>query len=66
MVAAGQAAILLHLAQHTADHGAQRLLDDLVIGNQAVGASSFIAAKGSAPDERSSGAMDCLALRSPQ
>ena len=35
MMAAGQAAGLLDLAQHAADDVAQRLLDDLVVGNQA-------------------------------
>ena len=36
MVLAGQAA-LDDLAQHPADHRAQRLLDDFVIRNQAIG-----------------------------
>ena len=38
MVVAGQlAAARLDLAQHAADHRAQRLLHDLVVGDQAVG-----------------------------
>ncbi len=37
MVRAGQPAALFHLPQHAADHRAQGVLDDLVIGNQAVG-----------------------------
>ena len=37
MMRTGQAAGLLHFAQHAANHRAQRLLHDLVIGNQAVG-----------------------------
>src|ERR1043165_6090952 len=37
MVLAGQPPGRLDLAKHPADHGAQRLLDDLVVGNQAVG-----------------------------
>ena len=36
MVTAGQAAGRLDLAQHPADDGAQGLLHDLVVGNQAV------------------------------
>jgi histidine triad (HIT) family protein len=37
MMLAGKPPGLLDLAQHPPDHRAQRLLDDLVIGNQAVG-----------------------------
>ena len=37
MMPAGQPAGRLDLAQHPADHGAQRLLDDLVVGDQALG-----------------------------
>ena len=36
MMFAGKAA-RRHIAEHTADHSAQRLLHDVVIGNQAVG-----------------------------
>ena len=39
MMLAGQPAARRDRAEHAADHGAQRLLDDLVIGNQAVGQS---------------------------
>ena len=41
MVPAGQPAGLLDLVQHAPDHFAQRLLDDLVIGNQ--GLRGFVA-----------------------
>jgi hypothetical protein len=37
MVVSGQRAGRRDLVQHPSDNGAQRLLDDLVIGNQAVG-----------------------------
>ena len=37
MMLAGKAARLLDFAQHTADNGAQRILHDLVVGNQALG-----------------------------
>jgi hypothetical protein len=36
MVRAGQTAALLDLTQHAPDHGAQSILHDLVVGNQAV------------------------------
>ena len=37
MMVAGQAAGRLDLAEHPPDHVAQRLLHDLVVGNQAFG-----------------------------
>ena len=37
MMRAGQRARSLDLAEHPADHVAQRLLNDLVVGNKAFG-----------------------------
>src|SRR3546814_19595628 len=36
MMLAGQAVAALDLRQHAADHGAQRVLHDFIVGNQAV------------------------------
>ena len=41
MVLAGQSTPALNLAQHSANDGAQGLLHDLVVGNQAIGHSTF-------------------------